>query len=366
MNKVKIAIFHNFMDNIGGAELVTISLAKNLDADIFTTNIDLDKIAKMGGSGLRIHSIGMVPINAPFRQQLALWRFRRLNLKGKFDFFIIAGDWAVSGAVNNKPNLWYVHSPIREIWDLYEYTRKSIVSPLKRPVFDVWVALNRRLTRTYIKHVNELLCNSQNTRNRVSKYLGRDSEIVPPPTQTADYFFKPNQKYWLSVNRLIAHKRIEVQLEAFRNLPDEKLIIVGCYEKSTHFQSYAQKMMSIAPPNVTFLNWLDRPHLLTLYSECKGVISTALEEDFGLTAIEAMASGKPMIAPRLGGYGETVEHMKSGILLDEVTSEKLKEAIQIADSNLDRFFKPAQERAQRFSSASFIRKIRSRIETSGI
>ena len=111
---MKIAIFHNFLDNIGGAEIVTLTLARELNADVYTTNIDYDKIKKMGFENIVIKSIGKIPINAPFRQQMALWRFRRLKLKN-YDFYIIAGDWAISGAVNNKPNLWYVHSPIREI-----------------------------------------------------------------------------------------------------------------------------------------------------------------------------------------------------------------------------------------------------------
>jgi len=80
-----------------------------------------------------------VPINAPFRQQLALWRFRRLNLGRKYNFYIIGGDWAVSGAVNHRPNLWYVHSPVREMWDLYKYTRKNMVVWHKRLFFDIWV-----------------------------------------------------------------------------------------------------------------------------------------------------------------------------------------------------------------------------------
>ena len=114
----KIAIFHNFMDNIGGAERVGLILARELKADFYTTNIDEEKIKKMGFSNIKLKSIGKVPINAPFRQQIALWRFRLLNLKNKYDYYIIDGDWAMSGAVKNKPNLWYVHSPIREIWDL--------------------------------------------------------------------------------------------------------------------------------------------------------------------------------------------------------------------------------------------------------
>ena len=112
---MKIAIFHNYMDNIGGAEKVTLTLAKELNADIFTTNINKKKIKKMGFHNLNIKSIGKIPINAPFRQQAALYKFRKLNLKNKYDFYIISGDWAMAGAVNNRPNLWYVHSPIREI-----------------------------------------------------------------------------------------------------------------------------------------------------------------------------------------------------------------------------------------------------------
>ena len=124
---MRIAIFHNFMDNIGGAEIVGLTLARELKADFYSTNVDHQKVKKMGFSDVNVISIGKIPINAPFRQQAAFWKFRRLDLRGKYDFFIIDGDWAVPGAVNNKPNLWYVHSPIREIWDLYEYTRENTV-----------------------------------------------------------------------------------------------------------------------------------------------------------------------------------------------------------------------------------------------
>lgn len=112
---MKIAVFHNFMDNIGGAERVGLTLARELNADLYTTNIDKDKIKKMGFDDVRLISIGSIPINPPFRQQAALHKFRHLNLGKKYDFYIIDGDWAMSSAVNNKPNLWFVHSPIREI-----------------------------------------------------------------------------------------------------------------------------------------------------------------------------------------------------------------------------------------------------------
>ena len=133
---MKIAIFHNFMDNIGGAERVGLTLARELKADFYSTNIDREKIKKMGFSNINFISIGKIPINAPFRQQAALRKFRKLNLGNKYDFYIIDGDWAMSGAVINKPNLWYVHSPIREIWDSYRYVRNNLVPFPLRPIFD--------------------------------------------------------------------------------------------------------------------------------------------------------------------------------------------------------------------------------------
>jgi len=98
---MKIAIFHNYMDNIGGAEKVTLVLARELKADIYTTNINIEAVRNMGFYEVKIKSIGRVPINAPFRQQIALHKFRKLDLKNKYDFFIIGGDWAISSAVKN-------------------------------------------------------------------------------------------------------------------------------------------------------------------------------------------------------------------------------------------------------------------------
>ena len=149
---------------MGGAERVGLTLARELNADFYSTNIDQEKIKKMGFFDIGLKSIGKIPINAPFRQQAALRKFRKLNLKDKYDFYIIDGDWAMSGVVNNKPNLWYVHSPIREIWDLYRYTRKKNVRWFMRYLFDLWVLYNRYLNKKYAKDVGRIVCNSINTK----------------------------------------------------------------------------------------------------------------------------------------------------------------------------------------------------------
>ncbi len=359
---MKIAIFHTAIDNIGGAEMVCLTLARELGAHLYTTNIDHEKIKKMGFENVPIFSVGKIPNNAPFRQQLALFLFDRLNLGRRYDYYIIGGDWAVSVAEHHKPNLWYVHSPIREIWDLYEYTREHSVPSLLRPCFDVWVKYNRQLNRRYVQHVDKIACNSINTKNRLKKFLERDAQVIYPPVDTAQFSYKKNGDFWLSVNRLITHKRIDVQLEAFRKLPHEKLLIVGSYEQSRHFKSYAKYIQDTKPSNVEVLSWVSADQLRELYADCKGFITTAKDEDFGLTAIEAMAAGKPVIAPNEGGYKETIVDGQTGILMKDVSEQSLRESIHNVLPLMDSR-QACRERALEFDTNVFIKKIKHALGT---
>lgn len=370
----KIAIFHQFLDNIGGAELVTLTLARELNADVYTTNISEEKIKKTGFEDVlpRVHSIGKIPIKAPYRHQAALWRFSKLKLKDKYDFFIISGDWAVSGAKHNKPNLWYVHSPCRELWDLRKHVRKNMVPWYARPIFDLWSLYNRRIHKKYIENVEKFACNSKNTQKRVKKYLKKDARVINPPTNTKRYYYKEPKGYWLSVNRLLEHKRIEIQLEAFSKMPSKKLIIVGSYEKNTRqFEEYKEKLESIKPKNVEIKHWISDKELKNLYAESIGTTSTAKDEDFGMSPVESMASGKPVIASNEGGHKETIIHGKTGELIDNIDGEKLADAIKRWSKKLSKkenrelFRKNCQKRAKKFDTDKFIEKIKREIKKEG-
>ncbi|MBC8501369.1 MAG: glycosyltransferase [DPANN group archaeon] len=356
---MKLAILHNYLDNIGGAERVGLTLARNLNADIYSTSINHEAIKKQGFN-IKPISIGKVPINAPFRQQATLNKFRRLNLRDEYDYFIIDGDWAMSGAVNNKPNMWYVHSPIREIWDLYEYSKNNMFF-LGRPLFDVWVKYNRYLNKKYIRHVNKIVCNSINTQQRVKKYLKRDSVVINPPTETKRFYYKKTGDYWLSVSRLINHKRVDMQMKAFRKLPNEKLVIVGCYEQSKQFLDYTNYLKKIKPDNVTLIHNVDFSKLVDLYANCKGFITTAIDEDFGMTPVEAMASGKPVIASNEGGYKETVVDGVTGKLVNDINVEKLVKAIKEVGKNPESYKSACLKKSKKFDVKIFIKKIKREI-----
>lgn len=369
---MKVAIFHSFMDNIGGAEMVTLTLARALGADVYTTNLSAEKIEKMGFADVlpRVRSIGRVPVRAPFRHQLTLWRFRRLNLGRAYDRYVISGDWAMSAAVNHRPNIWYVHSPLNELWAFREFVREKILAAWQRPLFDVWVALNRRLALRYAKSVGRFLCNSENTKGRLARYYGAEATVVYPPVNLEELRQGEDGGYWLSVNRLLAHKRIELQLEAFAAMPERRLVVVGSYEAgASQFESYRRRIEEACPPNVELRRWVSSEELSTLYANCRGFITTAENEDFGLTAVEAMASGKPVVAPAEGGYLESVLDGETGALVKSVDAGKLCAAVREIERRLAEnpaaYREACVARAARFGVPDFVAKIKLALEAAG-
>ena len=98
-----------------------------------------------------------------------------------------------------------------------------------------------------------------------------------------------------------------MQIDAFTKMPEEKLVIVGSYEKGVEqFENYKNKLEENKSKNIEILNWVDEAKKVDLYAGCIGFITTARDEDFGMTAVEALASGKPVIAVNEGGYKESL------------------------------------------------------------
>lgn len=348
---MRIAIIHNYMDNIGGAEKLVLTLANELDATIVTTNVDMKNISRMGFNP-RIVSIGSVPKRAPYRQQKTSWLFSRF--KGDFDHYIIAGDWAVSAAKHNHPNTWYVHSPTRELWDLYKHTRAHLVKPYLRYAYDFWVMYNREMQKKYLSSVNNLVCNSRNTQSRIRRYLKREARVVYPPTYTDKFTKQSYGDFWLSVNRTIPHKRIEIQLKAFARVPNENLIIVGSYERAPQFLKYRNKLIKNLPKNVKMISHVNEDELIKLYCACKGFITTSKDEDFGMTVVEAMAAGKPVVASDEGGHKETVLHGSTGYLVKGDNPKDYVDAIQRVSKNPKQFKSSCIDQSKKFDTSIFV------------
>jgi glycosyltransferase involved in cell wall biosynthesis len=344
---VKIAIFHDYFGAIGGGEKVVLAMAKILDADIITT--DTDAIKKIDPN-VRVISLGKTVKYPGLKQISATLKFYFCDFSKKYDMFIFSGNWAHYAAHRHHPNLWYCHTPVRAFYDRYAAFVKS-QKTISRQIFRLWARVHRSLDQRAVGHIDTILVNSENTRKRVERYYKKNATILHPPVDMTCFVFSEFGGFWLSVNRLYPEKRIELQIDAFRKMPDLHLVIVGGFAQGDHASQYAEQLSRNLPPNVTIRGEISERELRDLYARCRGHICTAIDEDFGLTPLEAMASGKPVIAVDEGGYRETVTK-DTGILVTPNTDAIIK-AVRFINTNPEPYREGCLARAREFDVARF-------------
>ena len=348
---MRVAIFHDYFGAIGGGERVAVMIAKILNADIITT--DTDAIKKIDSS-VNVISLGKTIPFPPLKQISASIKFFSCDYSKKYDFFIFSGNWAHYAAHRHHPNFWYCYTPVRAFYDLYDtfLSRQDFVT---RQLFRCWVFLHRWFDQRSIKHIDRIIAISRNVQNRIIQYHQRNADLIYPPVDTSLYNCIEYGNFWLSVNRLYPEKRIDLQVEAFRRMPEERLIIVGGYAQGDHALHYAEKIGCNLPMNVSLRGEVTENELRDLYSRCKAHICTALDEDYGLTPLEAMASGKPVVAVNEGGYKETVTEL-TGLLVDpEVKS--IISAVRLIALNPSKYKDACMARSSEFNLNQFSTKI---------
>ena len=260
----------------------------------------------------------------------------------------------------NPNNVWYCHSPNRGLYDL----RKRIAgryNPFWRAVYRCWADFWTHFDQKHVGYVKKIVANSQNVAKRVRTYYGRSAEVIHPPVSINKFYHKPSEDYYLSVQRLMPEKRVDLQLRIFERLPNEKLVIVGKAEYGTEYQEKIGRWIS----RLSNVEWRERvsdEELTELYARCKAAVQTAVDEDFGYAPVEAMASGKPCIAVNEGGFRESIIHEKTGLLVNEPYLENFTEAIKNFDNYV---FDPklCRKRARDFSEGKFTRKIRKVVDS---
>jgi glycosyltransferase involved in cell wall biosynthesis len=330
---------------LGGAERHIIDAAKALDADIVCPGYDKKLIETYNPEkNVRFISLNKKLPEEPLTQLSGKWLFRRLSIE--YDFYIAMDDMAVEYLRKGKPHLYYMFTPRRALYDMY-YPYLEEISGLKRPFYALSMGIFRKYDRHFVrKYVKNFAANSHNVRNRIFKTYQRNAEVIYPPVHTEKYHYRPSEGYWLSVGRVDKWKRIDLQIEAFRQMPDKKLLIVGPVYPPFQY------LVNTAPENVQFLGPVEENRLYDLYSRCEGLIATAIDEDFGLTPVEAMASGKPVVATKEGGYLESVVDGHTGILIS-ARVENVSQAIIHISENQENYCKECQERAKIFDYSIF-------------
>ncbi len=249
----------------------------------------------------------------------------------------------------------YCHTPMRYVWDRYDdYFGGDRLSPVARPA----VALAARRLRAWdvatAPRVDHFAANSHYVAGRIRRYYGRASTVIPPPVDTD--FFTPGPEapggYDLVVSALVPYKRLGLVVEAYRG-SRVPVRIVGTGPEGP-------RLRASAGPEVTFLDRIDDAALRDLYRGCRAVIMPNVE-DFGITAVEAMACGRPVVVFAEGGGAESVIDGETGVVFREATAAGLRAAV---DSLPGLRFNTAalRARAEEFSRARFESRFRTFLE----
>jgi glycosyltransferase involved in cell wall biosynthesis len=245
----------------------------------------------------------------------------------------------------------YCLTPTRFLWLYEQYREREQIGSALNAVLQPVLALLRRWDYAAAQQVDHFIAISTTVQERIRRIYHRESVVIHPPVDTTYFTPDPTGKvgdYFLIVSRLIPYKRIDLAVEAFRHLPDEKLVVVGEGRD-------LETLRATAGANVTFLGHQERARIRELLRGCKAFLFPGLE-DFGIAPVEAMSVGRPVIAFGGGGALDTVVPGVTGEHFAEQTAQCL--ATVIADFDPNRYDPVAcQTQAARFSNAAFRTKL---------
>jgi glycosyltransferase involved in cell wall biosynthesis len=237
---------------------------------------------------------------------------------------IISSSHAVAKGVLTHPrqrHISYCYTPMRYIWDLYHtYLEHTELSPTAEKAFRMSAHYLRLWDYASAQRVDKFIAISDTVRERIKRHYGREAPVVYPPVDTD--FFVPDESavrdYYLVVSRLVPYKRVDMAVEVFKHR-DERLLVVGEGPQ-------LKRLAKSASRNTEFLGSVSDEELRILYQNCRGLIFPA-EEDFGITPVEAMACGRPVVALGYGGASETVLDGQTGVHFAEQSLSALDSAI---------------------------------------
>jgi glycosyltransferase involved in cell wall biosynthesis len=324
--KPRIAIVCDWLTNPGGAERVIHAFHELYpEAPIFTTVFNKERVKEFPETVINTSFLQKVPF-AVKKHQLFLplmpLAFEQFDLSN-YDV-VISSCHSTSKGIITKPrtlHISYLHSPMRYAWDnSQKYFDNYRVPRILRPFARRSLHKIRIWDRLASDRVDHFITNSEYVRKRVKKYYQRDADVIYPPVSIDQFSCSTKKgKYYLAVGRLTPYKRFDLLVETFNELR-KPLLIVGSGRDEA-------KLKQMAKQNIQFLGEIPDSDLIEVYSEAKALLFPQVE-DFGITPLEAMSSGKPVIALSEGGALETVVPGETGLFFDKQSVFSIKKAIE--------------------------------------
>ena len=321
---MKVAIVHYwFVTQRGGEKVIQELCDLYPEADIFTLVLDRNSLpSSLATHKIKTSFIDTLPFaNRWYKNYLPLMplALEQFDLRD-YDLVISSESGPAKGVLTSPRTLHvcYCHSPMRYVWDMYhEYIAMS--GRLKCLLMIPLLHYLRLWDRLSADRVDFFIANSANVARRIAKHYRRDAEIVYPPVDT-EAFFIANEvsDFYLLVGQLVGYKRVDLVVKAFTRM-DKRLLVIGDGEQMTMLRKNAGS-------NVEFLGWQPLAVLRDHYARCRALLFPG-EEDFGIVPLEAMASGRPVIAFGRGGALETVVEGRTGLFFYEQTEAAVLEAV---------------------------------------
>lgn len=350
---MKVALVHDYLNQMGGAERVLLALHELYpDAPIYTSFYDPQRVdPSFRWMEIRTSWMQRLPLVIRYHQPfLPLYplAFERLDLRD-YDL-ILSSSSAFAKGIHVRADavhICYCHTPMRWAWS-QDYLNSERLGPLAHLLLPGILRRLRRWDWNTAQRVDSFIANSPEVAQRISDCYHREATIIPPPVDTSRYHISAVQEpFFLIVSRLVPYKRLDIAIEACNTLR-LPLKIIGTGRDRRHLER-------LAGPTVELLGWLPDEQVRLALARCQAFISTG-EEDFGLAMLEAQASGRPVIAYGAGGARSSIIAGITGLFFYQQTAEALMEALRSFQANR---FDPQRIRrhAETFDAARFRQRV---------
>ncbi len=343
----KVAIVHDFLLKLGGAERVTKVLSEMFPkAPIFTLLYDEERVSSVfPKERIRTSFLQKYPIFLKNRHRFLTHLMPRAIEEmdfSDFDLVISSSSAFAHGIITpvKTKHICYCHSPMRYAWDYCnEYREENNIHGIKSLFYSPLIKYLREWDISAKDRPNLYIANSENVKNRLRKYYRVKSEVVFPPVFTDRFRAKEEHSdYFLIVSTLTPYKKIDLAISLFNKI-GRKLVIIGDGPQKKYLEG-------LAADNIEFLGFKDDKTVKEYMENCRAFIFPG-EEDFGITPVEAMACGKPVLAYGKGGTTESIISGKTGEFFFEETVESMEDGLARLLYN-ERFYRPTTIRRHSF------------------
>jgi glycosyltransferase involved in cell wall biosynthesis len=352
-----IGLVHDYLLVMRGAERSFAAIAECWrEAPIYTLLHD-PRALEGRFAGRQVHTSALQRLGvgqAGFRRLLPLYPLAMSRLDARAHDVVISSSSAFAHGVRTRTeaqHICYCYTPFRYAWHEREKALAEIPRAL-RPLLARTLREVRRWDRAAARRVKGYIAISKLSQQRIGDCYGREAPIVHPPVDVERFSIGEPEPWLLTVSELVAHKRVDIALEAARRI-GAPIKVVGA---GPEYESLRRRYAGSAQ----FLGRVDDATLAGLYQRARAVVVPGIEE-FGIAAVEAQAAGRPVVATDGGGARETVLDGSTGVLVASATPEDFAEALRHTDFES---FSPThiRDHAMRFSVASFKRRFRRQVE----